>query len=148
MQTPLGFKITKRPSVIPLFFKYAHNYKKDYRLDANTLGPQIMAWWAEICSEGETPGVCYGGPSGIYSLVVLMSWWCALLKEEPEHKRIDLNLTLTNIDAVFQLAIDEIASGADNTSSSPPAPTPPPSSQPRKRAGSTATSPQKRLRSG
>lgn len=130
--------------MIPLFYKNGHNYRKDYGLEAEILGPKVMTWWAEICSEGESSGVQFGGPTGIYSLVVLLTWWCALLKDEPNHKHIDCLVTIANVEVVLRLTVDELESSAIIASVTP-TPAPPPSSQLRKR-GSSETPPRKRMR--
>ena len=99
--------MTKRPPVIPLFYKHAHNYRRDYNVKVQTLGHQIEGWWSEICS-GATPSVRFGGPTGIYTVIVLMSWWCTLLKDEPIEQQADCLRTLAHIDCVLLTAINEI----------------------------------------
>lgn len=80
-QTLRGFPLRKRPKVIPAFYKNGHNYRKDYglKLKAKTLDAEIIAWWGEI----KASGLYFGGPVGTYGLIVLMTWWCSLLKDRP-----------------------------------------------------------------
>lgn len=136
--------------VIRAFIKNAHNYSRNYGLDAHTLGQEVTKWWAEICSPGASLGVQFGGPTGIYILVVLMSWWCLLLETEPIGARADCLRMLEDVDRALQTAINNLKlkkqSRATTMLFSPS--TPPPSSQPRKRMNAEEAPPHpKRLRS-
>lgn len=131
---------------MPIFHKNAHNYRRDYHLKAHTLGRQIMAWWSEISPPGGVPNVKFGGTTGIYSLVVLMSWWCTLLKSEPDAGRVDCLRTLTDVDRALSTAIDEVRSCLTASTSILPSATPLPSRS-RKRANTCGLPPRKRKRS-
>lgn len=145
-QTPPGFPTTKRPAVVRAFHKNAHNYRKDYNIDVHTLGYQIMGWWSEICPPGGVPSVRFGGPTGIYTLVVLLSWWCTLLKARAGKEHADCLHTLTDVDRVLLAAINEIKSHPTTPSLlSPPSPLPP--TQPRKRANSGEMTSERQKRS-
>lgn len=109
-QTPAGFPVTKRPAVVHLFFKNAHNYRKDYGVEVHTLGRQTMEWWSEICPPGGVQNVWFGGPTGICTVIVLISWWCAQLKARPEREHIDCLRTLKDVDRVLLAAIKDIRS--------------------------------------
>lgn len=139
IQTPPGFPTTNRPDVVPKFLKNAHNYRKDYKIEVHTLGHQIMKWWGEICPPGGVPRIQFGGSSGVYTLVVLLSWWCRLLKVRPHGEHADCLRILADVDRVLLAAINEIR---DCTA----VPTPPSRSQ--KRPAPTETLPRKRTRSG
>ena len=104
-----------------------------------------MGWWTEICPPGGILSIKFGGPTGIYSLVVLMTWWCMLLKTKPDKERTNCLRMLTDIDRVFLEAIKEIKASSTSMSLSPT--TPPPSTQPRKRGISEEMLPCKHGRS-
>ena len=138
--------MAKRPAVMRLFHKNAHNYQKDYSVEVHTLGRQIVEWWDELCPPGKTPSVRFGGPTGVYSLIVLMSWWCTLLKTRPDNERTDCLCMLTDIDRVLLTTIGNIRSHVTTSASMLSSPCP---SQPLKRANSRETTlPQKRKRPG
>ena len=105
-----------------------------------------MEWWTEI-RPPNGPGVQFGGPTGIFSLVVLMSWWCALLKEKPEEERADCYRILKDIDQVFSMAINNMknrpAISTAVLTAVPPLP-----SQSRKRGALEDTSSRKRASHG
>ena len=61
-----------------------------------------MAWWEEVKSAGAVP---FCGPTGIYTIVVLMSWWCSLLKGRPNGELSDCLHTLDDIDSSILSAI-------------------------------------------
>lgn len=144
-QTPLGFPVSERPPVICLFHKNAHNYKKDYSVEVCTLGRQIMKWWRELCPPGEPPKVQFGGPTGICTLIVLLSWWCAPLVTKSGGEQADYLRTLADVDHALLEAIDDIRR---HPATSTPTPLPPASTlKPRKRGNSTGTLPRKRARS-
>ena len=128
-----------------MFYKNGHNYQKDYGIEARTLGHQIMSWWAEICLAGVL-GVQFGGPTGICTLAVLMSWWCVRLKEKLDEECTDCLRILKDIDKVLLMAIDNIKSHPATSTLTLPSTAPPPS-QPRKRVNSEHMSPRKRTRS-
>ena len=73
-----------RPKVIGVFIKYGHKYTRDYGLEAGPLGQDISAWWREVAA---TAHAGYGGTTGIYTLIVLMTWWCGLVRDQPESER-------------------------------------------------------------
>ncbi|KAF9791998.1 hypothetical protein BJ322DRAFT_1015928 [Thelephora terrestris] len=124
--TPTKFPTTKRPAVIRAFHKNRHSYQRDYGVDVYTLGGEIMEWWAEICPP-RGPGVKFGGPTGIYTLIVLMSWWCALLEGKPQKEHADCLRILKDIDRVLLTTINNIKSCPTASTSILP--------QPRKREG-------------
>lgn len=133
-----------RPAVVALFYKNGHRYRKDYGIEAHTLGDQIMQWWSEISPPGGVPSVRFGGPTGIYSLVVSVSWWCTLLKSRPSREHTDCLRTLTDIDRALLEAITKSSDHPAASSST----SPPPPSQPRKRTNSGEMPAPKRKRSG
>ena len=135
-----------RPAVVRLFYKNGHNYRKDYGVEVHTLGRQIKEWWAEIYPPNGSPSIQFGGPTGIYSLVVLVLWWCRLLGAKPDEERVDCLRALEDIDRAFVAAIEDIERRPTSTSTLLSPTPPPPSSQPRKRAGSEGRLPQKRVR--
>ena len=145
-QTPAGFPGEKRPKVVGVFHKNGHNYLRDYNAEAHTLGHQIMEWWSEICPPGGIPSVRFGGRTGIYTIVVLMSWWCSLLESKPEEEHVDCLRTLKDVDRVLLTAVNDIKGHPTATSSVIPSSTPP-SSRPRKRANSGDALPRKRIKS-
>lgn len=53
-----------------VFYKNGHSYRKDYGLEAETLGADIIAWWDEI----KASNLYFGGPTGTCGLIVLMTW--------------------------------------------------------------------------
>jgi len=131
------------------FFKNGHNYKKDYALKATTLGADIAQWWGEINSTGNTTDVCFGGPTGIYTIIVLMCWWSILLKGQPDAGQTDYLRTLEEIDcAVFAVVRDarnqSTTSLPDRSSSGTPA-VPPPQTCGAKRLISEEPTSRKRL---
>ena len=91
----------KRPKVLASFFKNGHNYKKGYGLKAETLGIEIMGWWEQV----KSAGVGFGGPTGMYTIVVLVSWWCSLLDGRPESELSDCLRTLDEIDQTILSAV-------------------------------------------
>lgn len=100
-QTPKGFPAQKRPKVISVFFRNAHKYERDYGLQAKSLGVAIMGWWEEI----KSTGVRFGGPTGIYTFIVLMSWWCSLLEGRPNGELVDCLSILNDTDQTIISAI-------------------------------------------
>lgn len=128
-QTPKGFPSKKRPEVLRAFFKNGHNYKKGYGIKAITLGSEITQWWDEITSTGNTTDICFGGPTGIYTIVVLMSWWCTLLKGRPDTELTDCLHVLKEIDRVILAAVQDITNqpttSSPNRSSGTPTTLPP-----------------------
>lgn len=73
-----------RPKVIATFLKNGHSYKRDYGLEALSLGNDISTWWEDIKS---TAHAGYCGTTGIYTLVVLMTWWSTFLGDQPNLER-------------------------------------------------------------
>lgn len=98
----------KRPDVLRVFFKNGHKYLKDYGLKASTLGSDIGQWWDELVSAGDFTAVCVGGPTGISTLVVLMSWWSKLLKGYPDAKLADFHRVLEDIDNTMVAAVLDV----------------------------------------
>jgi len=96
-----------------------------------------MTWWLEICPSGGVPSVGFGGPTGIYTLVVLLSWWCTLLEARAGEERTECLRVLADVDRALLAAINEIKSHP--TAASPP--------QPRKRANSGEMASERRKRS-
>lgn len=151
-QTKTKLPSEGRPKVLSRFYKNAHNYKKDYGLEANALGAEIMGWWGEV----KSAGVRVGGPTGISSLVVLMCWWCSLLKGRPSHELTDCLRTLDDIDCTISSALRAMAGQPRATptpggcSSSVPAITPAPQPRGAKRtaSGESSSSSRKRAASG
>jgi hypothetical protein len=135
----------KRPKEVNTFFKFAHNYRKDYGLKADTLGADIMGWWKEV----KSTGVCAGGPTGMYTFVVLMSWWCSLVEGRPSHERSDYLRTLDDIDRAILSALHS-TTGQPCTPAVPPTTsttTPAPQRRGTKRTISEESSSRKRSRS-
>ena len=141
LQTAKEFPTQKRPVVLRVFFKHGHKYKRDYELEAGSFGAEIMNWWEEI----KSADVCFGGPTGMYTLVVLMTWWCSLLKGHPNDKLSDYFRTLDDIDRTILSAIRNMASQPSPAiPASTISPTPPPRGT--KRTISDEPSSRKRLR--
>ena len=59
------------PKVVEIFIKNGHNYKRNYGLEVDTLSQEISAWWREI---NTTVHIAYSGPTGIYLLIILITW--------------------------------------------------------------------------
>jgi len=96
-----------------------------------------MEWWSEICPPGGVPSVRFGGPTGIYALVVLLSWWCTLLKGKTDKERADYLQTTVAVNHAFLAAINGIKNHPTTLTPSLLPPTdPPPPSLPRKRVNS------------
>jgi hypothetical protein len=149
-QTKAKLPLQGWPKVLSIFYKNTHNYKKDYGLEANTLGAEIMGWWGEV----KSAGIRVGGPTGMCSLVVLMCWWCSLLKGRPSHELTDCLRTLDDIDCTISSALCTMAGQPHATptpggcSSSVPAITPAPQPRGAKRTASRESlSSRKRMRS-
>ena len=104
-----------------------------------------MSWWSELCPPGEPPKVRFGGPIGISTLTILLSWWCAELVTRPDGEHVDCLRTLADVDRVLLEVINDIKRGptTSNPTPSPPAPTP----QSPEQADSTTMPPRKRKRS-
>ena len=136
----------KRPAVVRMFYKNGHNYRKDYGVGIDTLGSQIMEWWAEISPPSGVPSIRFGGPMGIYSLVVLMSWWCTRLKDKSDEERVDCLRLLKDIDRVLSTTVNDMKSHRTSSTFILSPTTPPLSSQLRKRVISEEMTPRKRTR--
>lgn len=148
-KTPKGFPSQNWPQVLSTFFKNRHNYKKNYQLELDPLGSGIMHWWEELKTS-----VHFGGPTGIYTFIVMVTWWSSLLKGRPDNELANYLRTLEDVDRVLLSAIR-------NTTNQSPASSPterspmvppvlaPPAPQPRgsKRSISVGPSSRKRLRS-
>lgn len=98
----------RRLKIIPIFYKSGHSYKKNFGLKAKPLGTEIMGWWEEIKGTGGTINVRFGGPTGIYTLVVLMSWWCSLLKGQPDNELANCLHTLDDIDRTILSVVCDV----------------------------------------
>ena len=108
-----------------------------------------MEWWTEIRPPGEVPRVQFGGPTGMYSLVVLLSWWCTLLAAKPDKERVECLRVLEDVDRVLVMTLDDLKKNTTTPPSAPPSPTTPlPYSQSRKRANVDEFPPRKRKRYG
>jgi len=130
--------VEQRPKVVSAFYKNGHNYQRDYGVEVHTLGNQIMRWWAVICPPVGVPSIRFAGPTGVCTLVVLMSWWCTRLKAKSNRECADCLRTLKDIDRVLLTAIGDIKNRP--TASTLP--------QPRKRVNSERLAPRKRRRPG
>ena len=64
-----------------------------------------MRWWEEVKGDGGAVNVRFGGPTGVYNFIVLMSWWCLLLKGQLDNELADYSRTLEDIDHVFLSAV-------------------------------------------
>jgi len=154
-QTPKGFPVGCRPEVLRTFFKNGHSCKKDYGLEAKSLGAETMRWWEEIRATGGAFNLRFGGPTGIYNLVILMCWWCSLLRGKPDDELGDCFRTLEAIDsAILSVVHSKNAQppptpSAGGSSPGPSAILPVPKSRTRgsKRTISEEPSSRKRLRS-
>jgi len=126
-QTQKGFPTTSRPDVIAIFLKNHHNYKRDYGLEAHSLGSAISKWWREI---NGTAHVGFGGPTSIYTMIVLMSWWCSLLRDLSDAQRADYVVIVEELNRAVTAAIQRAKQPSDTPSSASPSslntPTPPP----------------------
>lgn len=149
-QTPKVTPVEERPEVVPVFYKNGHKYTKGYGLKADTLGPGIKSWWARI----KSACMYFGGPTGrIYTLVVLMTWWCSLLADpsqpRDEQAWADCLQTLDDIDHTILSVIHNTPTSSPPNESSSGASTVQPT-QPRgsKRASPSEELSRKRLRAG
>ena len=89
-------------------YKNAHNYWKNYGVEVHALGRQIMGWWAEICPPGGVQNVHFGGSTGVSTVIVLMSWWCLLLKDKPSGEHTDCLRMLEDINQVLLVVIKDL----------------------------------------
>lgn len=71
-----------------------------------------MRWWEEIKSAG---AIQFGGPTGIYNIIVLMSWWCSLLKNQPASEHSDCIRILDDIDRSILSATPIITDSSNYT---------------------------------
>ena len=85
-------------------------------------------WWSEI-SKADCIGV--GGPTGIYTMVVLMTWWCSLLKGRPDSQHTEYTVMVEQLNRAILAAVSHV-----DQHNAPPSPadplsptTPPPPSQ-------------------
>ena len=147
-QTKSGFPIASRPVVIRLFLKNAHNYDKNYGINVHTLGCQITEWWAELSPPSGAPSIRFGGPTGVYTLVVLLSWWCLMVKVKPVGEHADCLRTLADVNRVLLTEIEKMKNHPAASTSTLLSPTSPSPSQSRKRGNTEELSPRKRTRSG
>jgi hypothetical protein len=136
--------------VVAAFLKNGHAYGRDYHTESNSLGRDISAWWDEISG---TAHVGFGGPAGIYLMVVLMSWWCSLLKDSLDSDRVGYTVLVDKLNHAILQAIprtDQSNAGPSSPDYSLLASSPPPSqysSQRAKRArAEDSSSSRKRLR--
>ena len=113
--------------MVATFLKNGHCYKRDYHVRADSLGGEISAWWDSISG---TAHVGFGGPTGIYTMVVLMTWWCSLLRDRSDSDRADCVVLVDKLNLAILEAIlraDQSGSGPPSTNSILPASPPPPS---------------------
>ena len=90
----------------------------------------------------------FGGPTGIYTLIVLVSWWCSSLSTKPDGEHADCLRTLDDIDRVLKTAINNIVGQPGTTSTAISTTLPLPTPQSYKRANPGETSSRKWMRSG
>ena len=64
-----------------------------------------MGWWAEICPPGGVQNVHFGGSTGVSTVIILMSWWCLLLKDKPSGEHTDCLCMLEDINQVLLAVI-------------------------------------------
>lgn len=102
--------------MIATFLKNGHNYKRDYHIEVNSLSREVSTWWDEI---SETAQVGFGGPTGIYTMVVLMSWWCSFLENQSGSDRSAYNLIVDKLNSAILEAVScANQSGAEPSSNS------------------------------
>ena len=86
---------------------------------------------------------------GIYSLVVLLSWWCSLLRAKPEIEHIDCLRTLEEVNRALVATVNNLKNRPTASISTLSAPaTPHSSSRSRKQENSEELAPQKQKRCG
>ena len=87
-----------------------------------TLGPDIIQWWDELKSASNTMNIFFGGPTGIYTVIVLMSWWSALLNDRPDSELTDFVRILDEINRAILAAIQNarVKTPAQSLRSAPP----------------------------
>ena len=138
-----------RPKAVELFLKNGHNYEREYGLEVHSLGREISTWWGEIKAAVH---IGYGGTTGIHILIVLMTWWCKLLRNEPDSERAkyvaivkEQNRTL--LDALHSMDQSQGVrlSATDSLPTALPA-APRPNNRPAKRASFRVASSRKRTR--
>lgn len=88
--------------MIATFLKNGHSYTRDYRIEFDSLGREISAWWEEISGNAH---VGFGGPTGIYTMVVLISWWCSFLENQPASDRSPYNHIVEKLNSAILEAI-------------------------------------------
>lgn len=109
--------------MISAFFKSGHKYERSYDLEADSLGREILAWWDEISEKGF---IDVGGPTGIYTMVVLASWWSKILEDDPHADRTQFSTFVDNFNHAISKAINNPTTGPSTidylrlTSSPPP----------------------------
>jgi len=143
-QTPKGFPLGNRPKVVSAFYKNGHNYRKDYELEAKTLGADIIAWWDEI----KASNLYFGGPTGTYTLIVLVTWWGLLLKGRPNGDTSDYLRTLDDIDRTILSVVDSRKTPPGKSTPRMPMVAETPQPRGSKRAASDEGTSRKRLRAG
>jgi hypothetical protein len=113
--------------VIATFLKNGHCYTCDYNIQVESLGHEISAWWNDISG---TAYIGFGGPTGIYMMVVLISWWCSLLRNQSASDRSTYNLLVEQFNSAILDAIvraNQSGEGASSTGDLLLASPPPPS---------------------
>lgn len=101
---------------MPAFFKSGHKYEKNYGLDAGSPCSEVLTWWDEISTKG---CVDTGGPTGIYTMVVLASWWSQLLEKDPLSDRTEFTTFVNTFNHAILEAIDDHTSEPSNTPEPP-----------------------------
>ena len=113
-----------RLKVIGLFFKNHHNYMKNYELEAKSLSAGIMSWWEELKTTKGGMSTNFGRPTGIYTLIVLMSWWCSLLKGRPDNELVNCLRTIEDVDRAILSAVCSLPPPPPGVSTTLPTPKP------------------------
>ena len=103
-KTPKGFPSKTRPKVVAVFLKNGHSYKRDYQLKYHSFGSEVSGWWKEISN---LACVGYGGPTGIYTLVVLMAWWSTFLRDHPDSEHANYLAIVGELDHAILAVIAE-----------------------------------------
>ena len=148
-QTPKGFPVKSRPTVVGVFIKYGHNYRRSYGLEARSFGQEVSTWWGEISA---TAHAGYGGTTGIYTLIVLMTWWCGLLRKQSDSERAEYVAIVEDLNRAVLDALrstDKTPGVCSPTTNSLPIASPvspQPNNRHAKRASSIDLSSRKRLR--
>ena len=128
--------------MVATFLKNGHSYGRDYHVEADSLGREISTWWDGVSG---TAHVGFGGPTGVYTMVVLMAWWCSLLKDRSDPDRANYVVLVDKLNRAILEAVPpagEFGAGSSSTVDVSPTSPPPPSqyNQKRGRAGELSSS--------